>query len=389
MARAEFTWEEARKAWRKNVKTADGKYTTLRAPTKAELKAKVKAFENERDAGLINDSKLTVTDIASAWYPLASVELSYSGKETVRNAINVHICPLLGDTPVKDLKPAHVDELMLSMSKKSASLQSKVLTTLGRIMRYAVENGHATRNPCEGKKAKGKPAAEVVPLTASQQERLLDAAKDTRAYAFVALALYAGLRREEALGLVWSDVHLIGEYAFLEVTHVIRFEGQRPVRSEKLKTKSAKRRIPIPSELARILSSTERKSEFVVCDSKGNICSKQAFRNLWALVENRIIKGDPDNKHPYCPKVLDFEVNPHKLRHTYITNLCAKSADYGLDIKTIQYLAGHSSPVVTLKIYSHIVDERHADTADKVQKIFSVPVQNKVQEKTELENCAE
>lgn len=46
--------------------------------------------------------------------------------------------------------------------------------------------------------------------------------------------------------------------------------------------------------------------------------------------------------------VLDFEVTPHQLRHTYITNLIAA----GVDPKTVQYLAGHENSKVTMDIYA-------------------------------------
>jgi len=42
------------------------------------------------------------------------------------------------------------------------------------------------------------------------------------------------------------------------------------------------------------------------------------------------------------PKIVysrDFEVTPHQLRHTYITNLLYS----GVDPKTVQYLAGHEN----------------------------------------------
>ncbi len=47
----------------------------------------------------------------------------------------------------------------------------------------------------------------------------------------------------------------------------------------------------------------------------------------------------------YC---LDFKVTPHILRHTYITNLIAA----GVDLKTVQYLAGHKNSQVTMDIYA-------------------------------------
>ena len=43
---------------------------------------------------------------------------------------------------------------------------------------------------------------------------------------------------------------------------------------------------------------------------------------------------------------LDFQVTPHQLRHTYITNLIYAS----VDPKTVQYLAGHENSKITMDI---------------------------------------
>jgi integrase len=66
-------------------------------------------------------------------------------------------------------------------------------------------------------------------------------------------------------------------------------------------------------------------------------------------------------------RTLDFPVTAHQLRHTYITRLF----ESGLDIKEIQYLAGHSSVEMTLKVYTHYQREsRQEETAKKVFAAF-------------------
>ena len=53
------------------------------------------------------------------------------------------------------------------------------------------------------------------------------------------------------------------------------------------------------------------------------------------------------------PKIrytLDFDVTPHQLRHTYITNLLYA----GVDPKTVQYLAGHENSKTTMDIYAKV-----------------------------------
>ncbi len=47
---------------------------------------------------------------------------------------------------------------------------------------------------------------------------------------------------------------------------------------------------------------------------------------------------------------LDFDVTPHQLRYTYITNLLYA----GVDPKTVQYLAGHEKSKTTMDIYAKL-----------------------------------
>lgn len=43
-------------------------------------------------------------------------------------------------------------------------------------------------------------------------------------------------------------------------------------------------------------------------------------------------------------------ITPHVLRHTFCTNV----QQAGLDVKSLQYLMGHSNASVTLDVYTHI-----------------------------------
>ena len=63
---------------------------------------------------------------------------------------------------------------------------------------------------------------------------------------------------------------------------------------------------------------------------------------------------------------IDFHVNPHQLRHTYITNLLLA----GVDVKTVQALAGHEHARITLDIYAHLTYNQPKDLISKVSKAF-------------------
>ena len=64
--------------------------------------------------------------------------------------------------------------------------------------------------------------------------------------------------------------------------------------------------------------------------------------------------------------VLDFEVTPHQLRHTYITNLIAA----GVDPKTVQYLAGHEKSKITMDIYAKVKYNKTEELAKALTVAF-------------------
>ena len=64
--------------------------------------------------------------------------------------------------------------------------------------------------------------------------------------------------------------------------------------------------------------------------------------------------------------LIDFVVTPHILRHTYITNLLLA----GVDVKTVQYLAGHERAKITLDIYAHLTNNKPEEISGKVNQAF-------------------
>jgi integrase len=112
------------------------------------------------------------------------------------------------------------------------------------------------------------------------------------------------------------------------------------------------------------------KSPFVISRPDGSHITRSSFDSLWNIVTARTASkkyplGSTRCAHNngYFKVTLDFHVHPHLLRHTYITQLF----EAGLDIKQVQYLAGHSTPAMTLKVYTHYRrKQREQETADQV-----------------------
>lgn len=64
---------------------------------------------------------------------------------------------------------------------------------------------------------------------------------------------------------------------------------------------------------------------------------------------------------------MDFEVTPHQLRHTYITNLLYA----GVDPKTVQYLAGHENSKTTMDIYAKVKYNRPEELIGVVNRALT------------------
>lgn len=234
----------------------------------------------------------------------------------------------------------------------------------------------------------GIPAKERQALTREQVSILLDAVKDTKAYLFCMIGLYAGLRREEILGLKWDCVRL-NQTPCIEVQRALRFEHNRPVVSDRLKTKASRRVVPIPPQLVQALKEEKEisNSEFVICNSEDGPISGTQFRRLWNYVVRRTARDRVYYRYVDGEKIahhveaklgakakrggftytINFEVTPHILRHTYITNLLLA----GVDVKTVQYLAGHERAKITLDIYTHLTYNRPEEILSKVNLAFT------------------
>lgn len=212
------------------------------------------------------------------------------------------------------------------------------------------------KNPCNGFKPGGTKAKEKTPLTREQQVQLVDAAKDEYLELFVLLCLYAGLRREEALGLCWEHIHL-DSTPYLDVRATLTCIGNSDgLHSPNLKSPSARRSIPLPPVLAqalRLVRPVDGKGYVITAKKSNNWLPYATFRRNWKTI---------------CDKV-DFKVHPHLLRHTYITELCAS----GLDIRKIQYLAGHSNPQMTLKVYTHVTQNKPHELISAIEGAFPAP----------------
>ena len=355
--------------FRTSIMLPNGKRKWIRSKSKEGLEQKKKEIQLQIGAGLDILDNSTFGEYAEVWFNVYKKPyLRRNSADALRNALDNHIFPYLRDVPLKKVSPMQIQMIVSSLTGKSKSLNDKVIQILRGVFNAAVDNNLIAKSPVPTKiSSRGIRTKEKTALTADQSKRLLDAVSGTRAYLFCLIALQTGMRRGEICGLMWEDIDL--DKQIIRVRHNAVFTSSQTIVSEALKTSAAVRDIPIPPTLLDALEGLKSSggSPFVLHMSNGKPLSQSSFSNLWDMVRRRTVdntaKLGTTATNSKMVRSLDFHVTPHLLRHTYITRLF----ESGLDIKEIQYLAGHTTVDMTLRVYTHYQHEtRQQDTANKV-----------------------
>lgn len=347
------------------------------AKTPEELETKVAARLAQIEAAKALAANPYVYQVAADWYA-TTTQRSFKRREDYRNAINRHICPVIGPMHISEVTTADVASVMAAADGYSRSLQDKIASTLRQVFAYAEDQGYISSSPCGKLKAGGKKPAEKTALTPAEQATLLRVVAGQQIEGFVWLGLFAGLRREEILGLMWDCVVLDGTAPHVKVRRALRWEHNRPIVSDALKSYAARRDVPIPPQLSNWLRERQAASGYVICTKAGQPWSEASFKSAWGYIKRRQTgtasrkRMDPKTGKPCKVQVekklgdkvpnsavtieIDFPVTPHILRHTYATSLLMA----GTNIKVVQHLLGHEKVDTTLNIYTHLM-ERSAE----------------------------
>ena len=373
------------------VMNADKKLVIVYGKTIEDLCQKYEEAERRSESDAFSRRSPTVKEYCEKWLLMQSANVRTTTLIDYTSKVNRHIIAPLGHMRMAEVTADDIKLALVPVSKKSASVFKSVNILYRCIFNSAEDSKIITYNPTRFLSAKGGgvPQKDREALTDEQVALLLDTIRGLPPYVFVMLGLYAGLRREEILALKWECVVLDTDAPYLKVRRAWHTESNRPVIMTELKTPAAKRDIAIPNCLANCLREAKEKSisDFVIANSDGEPLSYSQFKNLWRFIVVRTAKPRPAKKkvggkyvkytlYPQLGEmaknngkvqyVLDFEVTPHQLRHTYITNLIAA----GVDPKTVQYLAGHEKSKITMDIYAKVKYNKPEELAKALTGAF-------------------
>lgn len=228
------------------------------------------------------------------------------------------------DTFIDELRAEkpHAKGAVVVAPPASPGSKNRYRSMLGLIYRLAVERGWATSSPVG--KSKHREALKAIPfITDADVQALIDAADDVRMRWMIRFAADSGLRLDELCSLEWRDVDLRRE-----VTTVRESKGKRP------------RDVPFSPDLlpvARAMSEARAATPLHGADPVW-----PDFIGKSGGVSKRFDRVAPKAGFPW----MTF----HDLRHAF----CSRLAQRGVEIPTIQRLAGHKSIATTMRYAGHI-----------------------------------
>lgn len=191
-------------------------------------------------------------------------------------------------------------------------------------------------------------------LTEAQQRKYLQFIQEygnNNYYDDIVILMETGLRVSELYGLTKSDIDLKGRKIF--VRRQLCRTAEQPYFVCPPKTSSGIRNIPL-SETAymafrRVLASRPTPKVEVLIDGCSGFLflDKDEKPKVAMHLENYMRQMQKKYRKIHGNDIPT--VTPHVLRHTFCTNM----QQSGIDVKSLQYLMGHSNVSVTLDIYTH------------------------------------
>jgi len=284
-----------------------------------------------------------------------------------RCLVHKHLIPEIGKVPLAKLMPQQVQAML---NRKAASGHSPRRAELMRaVLRIALNQalrwGLVTRNVATLVSVPRVRRLEIRPLDPDEARRFLEQIRGDRLEALYSVALAAGLRQGEALGLRWDDVDLGGGLIHVRRA-LVRIDGKLELAEPK--TSQSRRTIALPE---------------AVVDRLRMHRARQLEERLWAgekWVEMGFVFSTPvgrpldrSNVTHVFQRHLAAAGLPrqrfHDLRHACASLLLAQ----GVSARVVMDVLGHSQINLTLNTYSHVIPSLRREAADRMNALFVTP----------------
>lgn len=327
----------------------------------------------KKQGGRIAPDRITVAQFLSEW--LESIVRPTKAQRThegYSSTIRTHVIPAIGHVPLQKLTSQQVQAMLGYMIGQGIAPNHviRARTLLGTALKHAVRFGYVSKSVVAPTVAPRHVKYKITVLTQEQAGVLLSTVRAdpwwSAYYAAYVLALVLGLRVGEYLGLRWADIDFAART--LSVKGTLQSQAGKGVVYKSPKSPSAYRTIHLPTVVLDALQERKAVQEcqrsaprwhergYVFTTRTGQALGYAAFWRAFVVLRTRA--GIP-------------KIRIHDLRHAAISHQILA----GIPIPIVSKMAGHSSPVITMQIYSHVIEASYSGAAEKLEELWAGWVQ--------------
>lgn len=355
-----------------------GTYPTEALAQRAGIRESFK-YENDFDRSIALGGRITVSDWVESWIASRKGKVKDSTQKEYARKLRNHIVPFLGNIKMCDLSALQIKKWIDYMSTQNVSrnMQGQCLRVLKTCLTGAVSDGVLAKNPAQNSKLERTKALELEEQEAKpvkvwsheEAQKLLTLSEGHKHLdAFITLGILAGLRPGEIGGLKWEDID------FLNSTVTVRRANRKST-----SPKSGKSRVvPLPFEAVRRLMGYQNLAQnFVPSNPQAMLPEGVSTLTQGNLVPNLELgpwvlpvhhNRAAEYLKPFCQSLGITALPPHSLRHTFASLLLSA----GIPVAAVSEYLGHSSPAVTLNVYSHAMPRDMQRATSVLESVLGV-----------------
>lgn len=356
---------------RYDIPAADGKRRqkteTVRGTRRDAERVLAQRLQQLNSGAFVAPSTLTFAELADRFLVARSSQVTETTHDLYKRNLRTHILPRIGNLRINQIQQHDIEDVLARSvdnsrtqrrgQRLSGGTLRNILITIRACLQYAVRNEWIARNVAQRVSLPVVNDREPVLFHPRVVQGISDAVAGEEVEAPVLFALGTGARRGEICGLQWGDIDL-PHSRFTIRRSAVNLRGAVVYRHPK--TKASRRTDVFAPSVAAMLKrhrtsfANSRKALGLTAVNDASFVFTRADGSPW----------DPNElSRMFSRLVRRKHIGPlrfHDLRHGHASIAFAA----GVPLQIISESMGHSSVVITSRIYVHLLEEgRHEKAA--------------------------
>lgn len=304
------------------------------------------AYETDFIAKSQQNPHMTLQMLSEEFLADYKIRRSPNSYKLIETNLRLHILPSLGKIAIEDITPLTIRtwQNKLSESGKAAGTIASINTSFKTLLNYAHRFYNLSNNPFDSVEPLKQPEPKKEFIEHSAWLQLYSVMTNKHDKAIFSLMYWTGIRVGEAQGLSLKDINF--DTGTININK--QYSSDRKEISP-LKTRGSRRVITVP-----------------------NLCMDIVKEYIGSYLEPpmypfaiKTARGLNEKLERYCRKSGIKKISVHVLRHSHASLLIKEGAAVNLIAERL----GHTSPSVTLRVYSHVYENQDRELAGKLNDI--------------------